>query len=285
VEPVQLENAPLPDALSRYSTLLLSYHGQKPLTPDVHTALANWIRQGGNLLVVDDDSDPYNTVREWWNSNDLSYKTPRLHLFEQLDLKNTEPGRFAVGSGSLTWLQTNPASLARSTDGDTQLLKALHTALPQSAAWPTRNQLILRRGPFIVAAGLDESPAASTTTLTGRFINLFDPNLSLLKEVTVQPGSRLFLLDLNLANPTTPTVLAAACKTWTIASNDKSLELVVEGIANTQAIALLHLPAQPKSIQLEGESTPPASTWDHTHHLLHLHFPNTPTPRSLTLAW
>ncbi|MFM1942931.1 MAG: hypothetical protein RI897_1913 [Verrucomicrobiota bacterium] len=284
VEPVQLENAPLPNALSRYSTLLLSYHGQKPLTPDVHTALANWTRQGGNLMMIDDESDPYNSVREWWNSADLSYPTPRLHLFEKLGLKDTQPGRYPVGSGSLTWTQTNPASLARSPDGDTQLLKALHTAMPQSASWPNRNQLILRRGPFIVAAGLDESPAEATTTLSGRFINLFDPNLHLLKEVTVQPGSRLFLLDLNVANPTTPTVLAAACKTWTIASNERALELVVEGIDNTHATALLHLPAKPISIQLEGESTPPPSSWDETNHLLQLHFPNTPTPRALTIV-
>ena len=60
VEPVQMENATLPNALAPYKILLLTYEGMKPMTPDVHTALAKWVRAGGVLIVADDGSDPYN---------------------------------------------------------------------------------------------------------------------------------------------------------------------------------------------------------------------------------
>ena len=45
----------------------MTYEGMKPLRPEVHAALALWVRRGGGLLFVNDDRDPYNTVRAWWN--------------------------------------------------------------------------------------------------------------------------------------------------------------------------------------------------------------------------
>src|SRR5581483_2882409 len=91
VEPVQLENATLPGALRPYRVLLLTYEGMKPMTPAVNTALAEWVKAGGALVVVDDDRDPYNHVRSWWNTAPHSYSTPRQHLFEQLGLPGDVP--------------------------------------------------------------------------------------------------------------------------------------------------------------------------------------------------
>jgi len=286
VEPVQLENAPLPRALNRYQVLLLSYHGQKPLTPEVHDALAQWVRNGGILLVIDDDSDPYNEVREWWNTGPFSYETPRQHLFEKLGLgDNATPGRFSVGQGDLAWHQTNPAALARDQDGDTRLMRWLRETLPNSKSWPLRNHLLLHRGPYVVAAGLDESLVAPTRVLQGQFISLFDPDLRLRHQVPLHPGSRWFLLNLDSLTPPNPAVLASACKTWTVSNSDNSLNLVVEGVANTQAIVLVRLQHPPKTLQLEGQDQPPDHRWDADSGLLWIRFANRAQPRSLSIAW
>ena len=83
VEPVQLENATLPNALAPYKILLLTYEGMKPMTPDVHTALAKWVRNGGVLIVADDERDPYNRPRMVEHAPN-QYKTPLRHLYETL---------------------------------------------------------------------------------------------------------------------------------------------------------------------------------------------------------
>ncbi len=44
VTPVQLENLALPDYLKEFRVLVLTYHGMKPLSADVHPALAAWVR-------------------------------------------------------------------------------------------------------------------------------------------------------------------------------------------------------------------------------------------------
>ncbi len=86
VSPVQLENVTVPRYLDGFRLLLLSYHGQKPLSPEVHGPVAEWVKAGGVLVVWDDDSDPYNAVRDWWNSDGRKYKTPREHLFQALGI-------------------------------------------------------------------------------------------------------------------------------------------------------------------------------------------------------
>ena len=99
VEPVQIESAVAPGFLSRYKMLLLTYEGQKPPTPEFHEVLAEWVREGGALVVVDSDEDRYNAVREWWNTAPDSYKTPREHLFEKLGISRDAVGLYHVGRG------------------------------------------------------------------------------------------------------------------------------------------------------------------------------------------
>ena len=54
IAPVQLENVSIPKYLDGFHILLLSYRGQKPLTADVHGALANAYRPGkGKPAVLD----------------------------------------------------------------------------------------------------------------------------------------------------------------------------------------------------------------------------------------
>ena len=52
VTPVQLENVTLPGFLDEQRVLLLSYQGQKPLSAEVHSHLAEWVKKGGVLVMV-----------------------------------------------------------------------------------------------------------------------------------------------------------------------------------------------------------------------------------------
>ena len=54
VTPVQFENVSIPHYLDGFRVLFLSYDGQKPLSPDVHAPLADWVKRGGVLVFCDD---------------------------------------------------------------------------------------------------------------------------------------------------------------------------------------------------------------------------------------
>jgi hypothetical protein len=117
VEPVQIESASGEGFLNRYKVLLLTYEGQKPPRPEFHDALAKWVRAGGALVVVDDDGDPYNQVREWWNTAPLSFATPRQHLFGKLGIAKDASGLHKVGKGVVLRKTVSPAGLTYKEDG------------------------------------------------------------------------------------------------------------------------------------------------------------------------
>lgn len=293
VTPVQLENVTVPNYLKDFRLLLLSYHGQKPLSPDVHAPLADWVRAGGVLVVWDDDSDAYHRVREWWNTGGNDFATPRQHLFEALGLaRDAGAGPHRVGQGRVFWERGDPAALAGMAEGDKHLLQVLHQASAGTdIRWRERSRLLLRRGPYVIIGAPEEAEVSGAAAgesddgvLRGRFVDLFDPELRLREQVEGGPGKRLFLLDLERVPGRGPQVLAAACKALPIATGPEEFRCVVEGVANTPAVVLLCTPQPARTITLAGEPLQPARV-DDANGLVWLQFTNTSSPRELVVRF
>jgi hypothetical protein len=291
VQPVQLEDAAIAGYLDSFQCLLLTYRCMKPLAPEADRALAAWVKRGGLLAVCDDDGDPYNAVREWWNTNGLHYATPRQHLFEELRLAKDDPAPMRAGKGQIIWIHRDPARLAASPEGDTLLADAVRAAAARAEGWPVphfqwreTNCLLLRRGPYLIAAGLDESIGGAARTLRGRFVNLFDAELRPQQEVTLAPGTRFVLLDLDAPEAADRSLLAAACRARTLRQTAEGVTVLVEGVANTPGLALFRAPRPPRSVMLGGKA-PEAVRYDGPQGLLWVRFANQPEPRELAVQF
>ncbi|MHB8522101.1 MAG: hypothetical protein ACYDH9_15255 [Limisphaerales bacterium] len=286
VEPVQLENLTLPDYLRRYDLILMTYHGMKPLSPDVHAPLARWVKAGGALIFWDDDADAYNGVAEWWNTGSNRYTTPREHLFEQLGLaRDARPGRYRAGNGVVYFRKASPAQPANEPNGDADVVRVVREAIQSTRAhWQEKNYLLLQRGQYVIAAGLTESVGGNPRILTGRFVNLLDPELRVQNSIELTPGSRFFKLDLSKIHNGAAQVLASACKALPAASAPHQFRCDVEGVAHTPAIVLLRMPSTPRRVSLEGASLD-AYRYDAAARLLWIRFPNEPRPRELVIDY
>ena len=292
VAPVQLENVAVSNYLAGFKVLLLTYQGMKPQTPNVHASLAEWVKRGGVLVFCDDDSDPFNAVHEWWNSDGKNYHMPREHLFEQLGFNqahNTNnsatPGEteWRFGKGSVLWLQKNPAQLAGTAAGADQVIGITKRAATRAKLkWRETNYLLLERGPYVIAAGLDESIPGEPKILHGRFVNLFDPELRVLETVSLTPGTRYFLRDLNATKGHEPQLVASAGRALRIAQEDKALSFAVEGVAQTPALMLFQTSQAPKSITLD-EQPLDQFNFSRTDGALWIHFVNQAQPRKVSL--
>ena len=283
--PVQLENVTVAHYLDPFHVLFLSYDGQKPLSPDVHAPLANWVRQGGVLVFCDADADPYLKVRDWWNSDGNTYTTPRQHLFELLGLNDaTTPGDFhPVGNGGVIWLRHRPVDFSLNADNAEQIVAtAKEAALHANLSWRESNYLLLRRGPYVIASGLDESFDAPAHELHGRFVDIFDNDLKVRTDISITPGTRWFLLDLDQATTGKTHLLASACKAVVQHQMKKRLAFDVEGIEDTPAILLLESPRAPRTITLDGN---PLTTFEYSaaDKLLWIRFQNQAHSRPLTI--
>lgn len=287
VEPVQIESAAVArDFLKPYRVLLLTYEGQKPPTPQFHDALAAWVRAGGALVVVDADGDPYNAVRDWWNKAPLSFATPRQHLFQTLGLPADFVGTRKVGQGFVLRANQSPADLSHRLEGATQVRQIVMQACQAvGLPWHESNALVLRRGPYVVASGLDESvPDAPVQTLQGRFINLFGEDLPVVSGVELAPGKRAYLFDLNAPRPNKTGVVAAACRVRDEVVGKNSLEFRASGIAQTTAMVCVALPRRPKTISVAGQAISPQNS-DFKDGVLHLRFPNAVEGVPVRIGW
>ena len=287
VTPVQLENVVIPHYLDGFHVLLLSYDGQKPLSSEVHAPLVDWVKRGGVLIFCDQDADPYLKVHEWWNSDGKNYATPREHLFEMLGLdKPVGDASFQpIGKGGLIWLHERPAGLSSSAEGAAQVVGATKLAASHSSLkWRETNYLLLRRGPYVIAAGLDESIEGNPHTLSGRFVNLFDAELRVQNNISIAPGSRWFLLDLDATRTGRPHLLASACKTLLQAQTDDQISFTVEGVEDTPAIMLLESVKAPRAVTLNGKNVA-TFAYSTAEQLLWIHFQNNIAPQELAVQY
>jgi hypothetical protein len=248
------------------------------------------------LVFVGDDSDPYHHVREWWNDAGNSRRTPREHLFAELGVQDSDfdvapSGLVAVGRGAVLWARESPVAAAASWSGSIRLVAHVRAAAERAGVvWRERSHLALRRGPYLIAAGLDESPVERPPEiLKGRFVNLFDPELQLQRDITLTEGNRVFLVDLAFAGKSRSSadapgfrVLASASKILPASTDVQATTWTVEGITGTRSIILMSCARAPKQVLLEGKPLETV-TYDAKEQLLHIRFPNESRPRALTL--
>ena len=263
VQPVQIETSyrgsTATGSLAGNKILLLSYDGQKPPSPAFHTALAAWVKAGGVLLVLDDDKDPYNQARDWWNSGENRFSTPREHLFKVLGIPSGAIGLHTVGKGHVLFEPQSPATLAASPTGSKAVYALLqrgaevsHVPLSGSAS------LILRRGPYVIAAGLNPGANEATTSslaqsaVRGDLIDLFDPDLAEKSQVDVRPGTRALLLDIDRIRSSEPRVLAASAKISNGSTARDSFSFTAEGIDQTNAVMRVLVERPPRKVLLDG---------------------------------
>jgi hypothetical protein len=109
--------------------------------------------------------------------------------------------------------------------------------------------------------------------LSGRFINLFDPDLPVLQNIALSPKKRALLLDLNKLDLKVPRILAAACwvreETW----KDNVLRFRAEGVDRSQAVVRIAAPHRPTRILINGNLLP-ADQYEGAGDTLLLRFPN-----------
>lgn len=277
VRPLQLDNVRrYPGYLATYRVLILSYEFIKPEYPDIHYALAQWVQDGGALIYVGDDSDPYHDIRAWWNhgrkqgQSDPTYNSPRAHLFEQLGLKDKRQGVNKVGKGGVCWLDEHPANFALSKAGADRLRQSVKETMEvvhgSELQWESKPYFKIRRGPYLIVSVLDESVSEDAVVIPGPIVDLFDSKLSVLSQVTLNPGEQALLYDIEAGRPTAGevSVIAASSRIEGLSQSASGFRFIARGPANMKATARLYCEARPLSAQyvIQEQMAPVVWEWD-----------------------
>lgn len=284
--PVQLENAPLPGTLDACKVLLLTFEGMKPMRERDSRAVADWVRRGGTLVFVDDDRDPYNQVRAWWNEKPKAFANPREAFFAELGLENAKPGTHRVDKGTVIYDAASPAALTYKPDGADHVRALVREACAAAGLeYRESDAFTLRRGPYVVAAGIGENSDQKSETLTGSFIDLFDAQLPIRSQVALTPGSRCLLLDLKRVKARAPAVLAAAGKVLgEKVDADGAFRFFIEGPEGITASVRVLLANEPKTVFCDDQPLEKdAVAWDAATRTARLRFPNSASGHWITI--
>ena len=275
-----IENLAYPEALKDVRVLLMTYSNMKPLDPEAHSYLAEWVQRGGKLLYCARDKDPFQRVPEWWNTEGLTYATPADHLFEQMGLGPDAPeGSFRYGKGTLQIIRRDPKEFVLAPGGDGPFLQAISELY---GPIKEKNYFSLNRGPYKLVAVMDESVSDEPYLMDGCFIDLYDPNLPVYSEVSISPGIQGLFYDLRKA-PRAPAILAAAGRTYQVQRSKRSFSYLCKGPAETTHVTRILLPACPKQVLVSGTVVP--YEWDAGSRTCLLRFENDPEGVRVVIRW
>ncbi|RFM28916.1 hypothetical protein [Deminuibacter soli] len=293
VETVHMENLGYAATLQHIQVLVMSYANMKPLSPDVNVQLAQWVKNGGELIYFGRDNDPFQQVREWWNTGDNHYTAPSQHLFQQLQVKpgNDSVASYSYGKGHVYLVRKDPKELVLTPGADNILLTTANTAVQrtQHHTLQYKNNFVLRRGPYVIAAVMDETAQDSSLTLHGRFIDLFDPALPVVEQKNIQPNTQAFLYDVQTRNAAKgPAVLASACRVYEEKTGRGSYAFVAKSPTGTNNVMRIQLPAEAKEVTVTnaaGTSVASTHEWDAASHTLLLRFVNDADGVKVEVRW
>ena len=289
-----IENLGYEETLKNTKVLLLSYSNMKPLTPDVHSQLADWVKNGGILVYSGLDNDPFQTVTEWWNTDGNNYKAPADHLFEKMNIPPAaKEEEYQYGKGVVAILRTEPKDFVMIENSDnklTEVVTKLYNQVSKNNKLAFKNNLYLKRGPFDIIAVMDESVSSDKHIAKGLFIDLFDPELPVLKEKIVNPGEQAFLYDINyVKDKNKPQILAAACRAEEEKIDRNTYSFIAKSPIDTRNNMRVLLPKKFVDCQIKDKSgtilTNIGYEWDEQSKTCLLSFDNNPDGIYVYLKW
>jgi hypothetical protein len=256
--------------------------------------LAKWVKNGGVLVFIGKDDDPYQNVMEWWDTKGNNFTAPSQHLFKLLGI-NTKAGDgyFKVGKGAVYVMRQNPKDFIMTAGNDKAYIDILKKAYEKDAhagELTFKNNFYLQRGPYDVISVMDENADTSPYKVKGPVIDLFDPTLPVLSEKVVLPGEEALLYAVNrVVNKSRPQVLAAASRVYHEQVTANNYSFITKSPANTSNVMRILLPVKPKATVVKnakGEVITDAKTsWDTSSNTLLIGFENSPDGVGINIKW
>jgi len=152
-----------------------------------------------------------------------------------------------------------------------------------------KNSYHITRGPYEIAAVLDENEDMTPLVLEGMFIDLFDPEVPVIRSKVVEPGEQAFLFNLEKhGDKKRAAVLASASGIYLEKRTRRGYAFTCRAPLNTTNVMRIYLPEAPGELKLMDEgggSLPFSKTWDASSNTLFLSFENDPAGVDVKIEW
>jgi hypothetical protein len=291
-----LERVTEPGYLDEFKVLLLTYDNQKPVRREIHTALLEWVNNGGHLVFIGGQS-AYDEVGAWWN--EAGYEAPVAALLDE------------AGVPVDTLLRRQVERLRLPGDGtgfDADLAVTLYDLAGEAeeAVAADREGLVGFRADIgagsLTVSGTPSGWAARSAegaaflkgpfNAEGAFVDLFDPAYPIVSDPTYPKASSVLLKRVD-AEPAgeLPKLLFSSYRLVYSDAQPHQLQAVIEGPAETLAAMRVVSPgdrdriALAEAVDAAGEAVPVVHKYDPDSHSSLVQFEYDPEGVALRLSW
>lgn len=274
--------------LSRFRVIVVADAVYRPPSPDLNTALAQWVKRGGCLVLVG-EPEPLD-VPMWWTR--MGLKSPMEHLIAQLgSAPGTAESEEPVGRGYILRLPKPASSFADPETSRRVYLPLIARALQRAGVAGGLQQpgtFCLRRGAYVVTHA-----ATQPLQMKGSFIDVLDPQLPLVTQVSLKPGESGLYRDVATTiaaaqrNPRSSSVLHTTHRLMHDRWTREGGEILIRGPKETPGLVRLTCPegksAEAAGTSADGQPVKVDITTEGTTALLK--FPNEPPGVVLRVKW
>lgn len=256
VEVAQLERVVEKDYLKPYKVLLLSYDIMKPIRPEINQAIADWVKAGGVLVFFGGD-DAYNKLPEWWTR--AGFDSPGDDLMQRIGVRDLGPvtsttiwQQCKAGKG---WVirTSSPSFFVSKPGAGAALCETVALACKKAGLkYSEHPRLGIRRGDYVAVRTFGEPKQ-----LTGSYVNILDPKLSVVKDPTIAPDKCALYKDVTRQLTGAPKLLYSSSKVEKKVETAQSTKLILSGPLNTKGVARIYtagkrvVTVEPTNLQVE----------------------------------
>jgi len=287
-----IERAIDPKYLDEFKVIVLSYVAFKPLDDRFHKAITEWTKRGG-VLVLLGEPDDLGGAKLWWNK--AGHPSPLHHLADQLNIDLESDKDNKIGQGTVLRRTISPRAFADPVKAKEIYLPLTTDAVTKvphplrSRGWgmngylQTPGAFCVQRGPFVIGHAMNEP-----IELQGKFINVFDAELPVVENPTIQPGqSHLYRDVTDLLEDSKPSILHTTHRLMDQKQVRNAMRAVVRGPAETPAVMRIHCGNRKlKDVRArdnQGNELPIDVKQDNQ--TLRLRFPNVPEGVNVLARW
>lgn len=238
----QLERVVDKGYLSPYKVLLLNYEIMKPMNPQINQAIAEWVKEGG-VLVVFGGEDAYNDLPEWWKER--GFASPTQDLMSRLSVSKT-------GKGRVIRIKESPSVFASSAKDADRLREIVQDACKAaSLAYRENPRLGIRRGDYVAIRVFD-----GEKKLSGWYVDLLNPRLPVAKNPVIPADKCALYKDVTKLMAGDPKLLYTSSRVENLTQQAGTIRMKLSGPQDTRGVVRLYAPpaALPLSVEVDGKT-------------------------------
>jgi len=128
-----------------------------------------------------------------------------------------------------------------------------------------RSHLMMHRGPYVIAACMEESVSAAPVTLRGLYADILESGFPILRQKTLQPGDNALLFDLDAIENEPLRIIGTSARIFALQDEDGKITLTCKAAADITVHIRLRLPRSVHTATAtdeSGSSLPVSCLWD-----------------------